>query len=234
INKERDTRLFEITLLEGQEKLNKIVNHLNAINKIPGHVFKGILEADSLLNAIGRHIIDEDIDFVFMGTQGASGIKEVFLGSNTVRLIRNIKNCPVMVVPEQFEIGAYNEILFATDFKHHYKKIELKPLLDIAEITGSAVVVTHIAMEETLDQEQQQLRKLLNGLLEEVDLRYEDIAYYPNIASRIQEWSRQEHMGMIAMINSRHGFFSTLLREPVVKRIAFHTEVPFLVLPEIP
>ena len=234
INKERDTRLFEITLLEAQEKLNKLVNHLKAINKIPGHRFEGILETDSLLNAIGRNIIDEDIDYVFMGTQGASGMKEVFLGSNTVRLIKNIENCPVMVVPEDFEFGLYKKILFATDFKHHYKKVEIQPLLDIAKIMQAAVVIIHIAMEQALDEEQQQLRKLLGELLKGIDLRFEDIAYYPDIASRIQEWSRESHMGMIAMINSRHGFFSTLIREPVVKRIAFHTEVPFLVLPEIP
>lgn len=233
MNKERDTRLFEITLLEAREKLNKMVNHLKSINKVPGHQFGGLLETDSLLNAIGRHIIDEDIDFVFMGTQGASGMKEVFLGSNTVRLIRNIENCPVMVVPEHFEFGPYREMLFATDFKHHYKKVEIQPLMDLARILQATIVITHIAMEETLDAEQQQLRKLLGGLLEGVDFRYADIAYYPNIAARIQEWSHKSHMGMIAMINTRHGFFSTLLREPVVKRIAFHTDVPFLVLPEI-
>jgi nucleotide-binding universal stress UspA family protein len=234
INKERETRLFEITLLEAQEKLNKIINHLTSINKVPDHQFEGILEPDTLLNAMGRHIIDEDIDFVFMGTQGATGMKEVFLGSNTVRLIRNIENCPVMVVPEQFEIGPYQEILFATDFKHHYKKVEIQPLLEITKITRACVIVTHIAMEEALDEEQKQLRKLLGRLLEGVTIRYADITYYPDIASRIQQWSREARMGMIAMINSKHGFFSSLLREPVVKRIAFHTEVPFLVLPEIP
>ena len=233
INKERDTRLFEITLLEAQEKLNKIVNHLIAINKVPGHHFEGVLEPDSLLNAIGRNIIDRDIDYLFMGTQGATGMKEVFLGSNTVRIIRNIDNCPIMVVPEHFEIAHYNEILFATDFKHHYKKVEIQPLLDIAKIIQATIVVTHIAMEEALDAEQQQLRNLLGRLIKGVELRYADIAYYPDIAARIQEWSRDAHMGMISMINCKHGFFSNLLREPVVKRIAFHTELPFLVLPEI-
>lgn len=234
INKERETRLFEITLLEAQEKLNKAVNHLKAINKIPGHQFEGLLETDSLLNAITRDIIDKDIDYVFMGTQGASGVKEVFLGSNTVRLIRNIQNCPVMVVPEHFEFDRYNKILFATDFKHYYKKVEMKPLLDIARIAQASIVVGHIATEEVLNAEQQQLRKLLGTLLKDADLSYADIAYHPDIAVRLQEWSRDAHMGMISMINCRHGFFSNLLREPVVKRIAFHTDVPFLVLPEIP
>ena len=234
INKERDTRLFEITLLEAQEKLNKIVNRLVSINKIPGHEFKGVLETDSLLNALGRNIIDQDIDYIFMGTQGASGLKEVFLGSNTVKVIRNIEACPVMVVPEDFEFGRINEILFATDFKHPYKKSELQPLIDIASTLQVGIRVAHIAVEEKLDEEQQQLRQLLQRLLEGTEVKFEDIAFYPDLAIRIQEWSRETHMGMIAMINRKHGFFSSLVREPVVKRIAFHTEVPFLVLPVIP
>ena len=234
INKERDTRLFEITLSEVREKLNKIISRLLAINKVPGHSFEGLLESDTLLNAIGRNVVDLDIDFVFMGTQGASGLKEVFLGSNTVKVLKTIHNCPVMAVPEAFEIGRYTEVLFATDFKHHYKKVELQPLLDLLRISNAHLRVAHINVEETLDQEQKELRKILQGMLSGVEHQFEEIGYYPNVASRIQEWSEETHAGMLAMINSQHGFFSRLVREPVVKRIAFHTEVPFLVLPVVP
>lgn len=234
INKERDTRLFEITLSEVREKLNKIISRLLAINKVPGHSFEGLLESDTLLNAIGRNVVDLDIDFVFMGTQGASGLKEVFLGSNTVKVLKTIHNCPVMAVPEAFEIGRYTEVLFATDFKHHYKKVELQPLLDLLRISNAHLRVAHINVEETLDEEQKELRKILQGMLSGVEHQFEEIGYYPNVASRIQEWSEETHAGMLAMINSQHGFFSRLVREPVVKRIAFHTEVPFLVLPVVP
>ena len=234
INKERDTRLFEITLAEVREKLNKIISRLLTINKVPGHTFEGLLESDTLMNAIGRNVVDLDIDFVFMGTQGASGLKEVFLGSNTVKVFKNIDNCPVMAVPEAFEFGRYTEVLFATDYKHHYKKAELQPLLDLVQISGALLRVVHINVEETLDTEQNELRKLLQGMLSGVEHRFEDIGYYPNVASRIQQWSEETHTGMLAMINSQHGFFSRLVREPVVKRIAFHTEVPFLVLPLVP
>ncbi len=234
INKERDTRLHEITLSEARQKLDKIIKRLTTINKVPGHKFEGLTESDTLLNAVGRNVIDKDIDFVFMGTQGASGMKEVFLGSNTVKVIRNVDNCPVMVVPEQFEFGLYKEILFATDYKHHYKKAELKPLLDLVRITMANLRVAHIHVEEKLDVEQQELRKLLEGLLTGVSCKFEDLDYYPSVSARIREWSGETHTGMLAMINSQHGFFSGITREPVVKRIAFHTEVPFLVLPVIP
>ena len=38
--------------------------------------------------------------------------------------------------------------------------------------------------------------------------------------------------GMIAMLNRKHGFFYKFIHEPVIKKVAFKTEVPFLVLPE--
>ena len=78
INKERDTRLHEITLDESREKLYKIVGQLKKINKVKDHSFEAVLESEALLNAVGRNVIDLDIDYICMGTQGASGFKEIF------------------------------------------------------------------------------------------------------------------------------------------------------------
>jgi nucleotide-binding universal stress UspA family protein len=51
-----------------------------------------------MLPAIQEMIEDHQIDLVVMGTLGASGLKEVFLGSNTERIIRHAE-CPVLVIP---------------------------------------------------------------------------------------------------------------------------------------
>ena len=110
----------------------------------------------------------------------------------------------------------------------------MKPLLDLVKITGATLRVVHISEEESLDQEQQELRSLLKGFLAGFEYRFEDLPYYPNVSAMIREWSTETHTRMLAMINSQHGFFSRIIREPVVKRIAFHTKVPFLVLPVIP
>lgn len=233
INKERDTRLFEITAEENVQKLKKIVDRLVRINKVPGHEFEAILEHDALLNAIGRNIIDKDVDYLFMGTQGASGLKEVFLGSNTVKVIKHINHCPVMAVPYTFEYGHQKKILFATDYRHLFQSAELEPLIAIAEITGSTIHVVRIIEEEKMDKEQEQLKTLLEGFLKKVKYQFEDLEYHPTLSARLTEWVDDSHTGIIAMINTRHGFFSGLLREPVVKKIAFRSHVPFLVLPEI-
>jgi len=233
INKERETRLHEITVKESERKLNKIVNHLNKINKIPGHQFEGVLVPDSLLNAIGREVIDKDADFIIMGTQGASGLSEIFMGSNTVSVIKNINFCPVIAVPNSYDFSAFNEILFASNFKHLYQGVELQPLLDLAKLRKAMINVIHINAEEELNEEQLQLKKLLHNLLGEENIDFEEFEYHPNIALKINELTEKKNAGLIAMINSHHSFFKGLTHEPVVKKVAFKTKIPFLVLPEV-
>ncbi len=232
INKERDTRLHEITQDEVAVKLHKMVSRLIAINKNIKHSFESILESDSLLNAIGRTVIDKDVDYICMGTQGASGFKEIFLGSNTVRIIKNINFCPIIAVPESYQLARPEDIVFATDYKHLYLKDELVPLVDIVKLWNSSLHVLHMKAKEILDVDQLKLKELLDVLLKDVSFTMEEVEYHPNIAYRINEWTDKNKVNLVAMLNSSHGFFQRLLREPVIKKVAFKTHVPFLVLPE--
>lgn len=232
INKEHDTRLHEITQDEALLKLHKTVDHLKKINKVSEHFFEAVLESDSLLNAVGRNVVDKDVDFICMGTQGASGIKEIFLGSNTVNLIKNINFCPLLAVPQSYRFERPAEIVFATDYRHLYQKNELVPLIEIAVLWKATIRIVHMRDEDVLDKEQQQLQKLLGRILKKVPYSIEEMEYHPTIAYRINEWVDRNKVQIIAMINSSHGFFRRLLREPVIKKIAFKTHVPFLVLPE--
>ncbi|MGI9547385.1 MAG: universal stress protein [Flavobacteriaceae bacterium] len=232
INKERDTRLHEITQDEAMIKLHKTVDRLKKINKKSDHSFEAVLESDSLLNAVGRNVVDRDVDFICMGTQGASGLKEIFLGSNTVNIVKNINFCPIIAVPQIYDFDKPDDILFATDYRHFYQKNELEPLIEIASLWEASIRIVHMRVEEQLDKEQERLKKLLSRILGKIPHIDEELAYHPEIAYRINERAHQNSINMVAMINSSHGFFRRLLHEPVIKKIAFKTHVPFLVLPE--
>ena len=56
------------------------------------------------------------MDLIVMGTKGASGLKEVLFGSNTVHVIKNAK-CPVLAVPSEFVFESPREILFPSDYE---------------------------------------------------------------------------------------------------------------------
>ena len=62
------------------------------------HDFEIILSADDLEDAMNMAIAKHHIDVVVMGTKGATGAKEIFFGSNTVRMIKKTKQCPLLIV----------------------------------------------------------------------------------------------------------------------------------------
>ena len=57
----------------------------------------------------------EDADMIVMGSHGASGFKEFFVGSNTERVVRNAE-IPVLVVKHELAKVSFDQVLFATNF----------------------------------------------------------------------------------------------------------------------
>ncbi|WP_157207889.1 universal stress protein [Mariniflexile maritimum] len=56
-----------------------------------------------------------DADIIVMGSQGTSGAKEFFIGSNTERVVRN-SEIPVLVVKNQVKDVNFEVVVFACDF----------------------------------------------------------------------------------------------------------------------
>jgi nucleotide-binding universal stress UspA family protein len=56
--------------------------------------------------------------------------------------------------------------------------------------------------------------------------------YFASKSDVIEFFINEFGIQMLALVNYRHGFLEELVREPVVKRIAFHTRIPLLVLPD--
>lgn len=231
IKKERETT-YEIMVKESNDKVARIVDQLRESNNVKHHTYEGLSVSDTLVNALKSNIINKNVDYVFMGTQGATGLKEIFLGSNTVSAIKNINICPLVVVPETYDYDIPDVIVFATDYRHLFKHTELKPLIDLAKLWGSAIKVVHITEEKELNAEQKQLKKMLENWFQGIRHSFEDLDFYPNISLRISQLANEKNVGMIAMLNAKHGFFRRLMREPVIEKVAFRTEVPFLVLSE--
>ncbi len=82
---------------------------------------------DDINEAVGK----ENIDLIVMGSHGASGFKEMFIGSNTEKVVRT-SEIPVLVIKNdrpEFEI---KDFVFATDFSPECRTT-LKKAQDFAE-----------------------------------------------------------------------------------------------------
>lgn len=62
-----------------------------------------------------------DVDLVVMGSHGATGMKEIFIGSNTEKVVRN-SDIPVLVVKNELIISEVNNMVYATDLMKKNKE----------------------------------------------------------------------------------------------------------------
>lgn len=67
----------------------------------------------SITETIKRFIDDKEIDLVVMGTHGASGLKEFFVGSNTEKIVR-FSHAPVLAIKSATTISSIRNIVFPT------------------------------------------------------------------------------------------------------------------------
>jgi nucleotide-binding universal stress UspA family protein len=92
------------------------------------------VKADITFNEIKDACKEFDIDLIVMGSHGASGIKEMFVGSNAEKVVRT-SDVPVLVIKNEHENFSIKNFVFASDFKNDNKEtyrqaVEFAKLLD--------------------------------------------------------------------------------------------------------
>ena len=87
---------------------------------------------------------EDDIDLVVMGSHGASGFKEMFIGSTAEKVVRTAKK-PVLVIKNDTDIFNVDNFVFASDFKNDNKET-YEQAVKLAKSWGSKI---HLLMVNT-------------------------------------------------------------------------------------
>lgn len=232
---------FEQTLAQNSKYGVADVMRENSINRLSGlksriqkefsndnHTFETISAFDLLITQIKEIVEKKDIDYVIMGTKGATGAKEVLFGSNTVQVFKNVK-CPVLAIPSDFPYDPPHEILFPTDYEIQYENEHLTPIIEIAKKHISRVNILHVFVEKELSKTQQKNKALLESKMKKVSYLFHDVMHQ-NINTAINAFQIKTKINLLVMINNKHSFFENLFFKSTLNQIGFHLTVPFLVI----
>jgi nucleotide-binding universal stress UspA family protein len=93
---------------------------------------------DNILGFAEHH----EIDLIVMGTQGASGLKKVIIGSEASRIAQE-SDIPVLLVPEKFEWKEPEQIVFATNINLSEKNA-ICLSIELANLYNAGITVVHL------------------------------------------------------------------------------------------
>lgn len=211
--------------------LQNTISTMRSLTDNPAHQFEAISSFDLLTHKIADTVVLKEIDFIVSGTKGATGYKQVFMGTNTVRMIKTVKDCPIIAVPEEYPFIEPKHIAFPTDFKHNFSADILNPLLKIAHQFGSEIHIVHINEENRMDKFQESNRYTLMEYMAPVSHNVHFMPHYSSKSNVIAKFLEELEIDMLSLVYNEHGYLDRLMREPVVENMAYHCKIPLLVLP---
>ncbi|HKL89586.1 MAG TPA: universal stress protein [Allomuricauda sp.] len=216
---------------ESKGELDKIKEYLLKNHKNKDHVFETLSISGGLVESIQTLIPKLDIDNIIMGTHGVTGSEKFHFGSNTLKVIRGIDNCTMLLVPGSFNFQRLKSLAFPTDYMHFVPKNMLFSLLELMEVWKSEIHMFYVAQEFKLSKQQENNKEVLMERFKKFPVTPHDVPMSSNVADAILKFIDGLKMDLVVLTKHSHGFFERLTREPIVKKVGTQTSVPLLVLP---
>ncbi len=225
-------KLLKVMNDEARKALLELKQTAEASNANSNHDFEIILSSDDLIDTIEHIVKMYQINLVIMGTKGATGAKEFFFGSNTVKIAKKMRLCPILIVPEEFDFETPKQIAFSTDFNRFYGDKELKPLKQLASLFDSKIRIVHINEKEHLDGIQDYNLNVLKENFKDYEHSFHWMPDYSKKVTEINDFIEELKIDILAMVSYKRSFIESIVNEPVIKKIGFRPIVPFLVIPD--
>jgi nucleotide-binding universal stress UspA family protein len=185
-----------------------------------------IMDGDLIYN-IKEIIKNDSIDFVVMGTSGATGWKEMFIGTNTGEAIANL-SVPVLSVPETAKFTKIETIGFTTRFREKDKEA-LSNVIKIAKSAGAVVKCLYVQTRET-DNTQATYDDWSEYF------KHEPVQFFiiPNdeVNQTIEEFIDHQNIDVLAMLTYKRNFFQWLFTTSFTEKMSYHCTIPILALHE--
>lgn len=224
--------IFDIVEMNQFESFREQLPELHAIaeQKNLGHVpMRNILLYGDLLYNINKVCKEEAVDLIVMGTKGASGLKETFLGSTTASVISNAA-VPVLGVPSDAEYSRIRNIVFTTQFRDKDSDA-LNETIAMANLFDARIQCLYIKTGDDptdLEERINEWKMYFKGT---------DIEFFTidgdHVEQTLLDFIEAQATDMLVMRSHKRGFFEGLFHRSLTKKMAYHSKVPLLIFHEI-
>ena len=163
-------------------------------------------------------------DLIIMGTQGASGLKEFFMGSNTAGVI-NKSTIPVLAIPANATYRDIKKIAFAVDSLIVNTGDIIRPLVQLSKEYNAKVEVIHV-------EKQKQMAVVDAGIdvyLSEIDHSFQ-LIQDNSVINGINKHVEQTNPNILCMIHRQRSPLANLFHSSITNKEAYNSPVPLLVL----
>lgn len=197
--------------------------------KEPGIKISHTIEAISQKNNI-NDIIDRDgVGTIIIGTEGASGLKPVVMGSFANKII-SIAKCPVIAVPAEGKYKGIKNIIVLSQF--NMEEIDsIERIFRIAKDFNAKI--TFFNVNNNIEEQRSKSKVFKEDLLEQIGNRSYDILLENSydITDAVEKYVSKTKPDLLVTLGKEQVSFENLFGKRLTKILCLQTLVPILSLP---
>jgi nucleotide-binding universal stress UspA family protein len=230
------SRISLATLTSKEEGSRQLVSEAE-LKVIKSQISKGteniscVAEEGSFIENISDYVMGNFIDLVVMGITGSSRITQVFMGTNTLNVIRHI-NCPVMIIPPEAHFTGLKKVVFTSDFKDVARTTPFIPLKKILDIFKPKLDILNVDSEHyvELTDEFKIERDAMEDKLGEYQPEFSFLRAF-DFLDGINQYVEAKNIDAIITVPRKHSFLSQLFKTSHTKKLAYHSHLPIIAIP---
>ena len=217
------TMVVDVNLELKELAEKKMKTYIDELKEQNSHItIDGKVETGYFSETIIEKFEKGGYDLLVLGTKGASGLKEVLIGSNTADAIKHV-DAKIIVVPENTQIKPPKRILLSSDFTSESLKLEYSIIDNLRELFNAEIDLVHVfrsneRLQDVSYSELMEKKDVDIHVLESVD-----------VEKTIIDFANDNNFDMIVLVPKNRGFIKNLFHQSVTKKISMHTNVPLFI-----
>ncbi|MFV8367815.1 universal stress protein [Flavobacterium sp. XS1P27] len=204
-----------------------ILRHIAEENNLDKVKISHVLILGNLIEEIQKITKHENIDFIVMGTKGATGLKETFLGTVATKVMNDVK-AVVLAIPERCKYQPIKNLLYITEYNSTDIESFMR-VMALAKVFQAHIDCLHV--EPLHHKNKKNDMEDWNELIKNHNIALHAISG-DDIEGIILNFIDLYKINMIAMRVYHKNFFEKLFEISLSKKLAFHVNVPILAIHE--
>lgn len=190
-----------------------------------------VAEPGSFVENLSSYALGNHIDLVVMGITGSSKITQVFMGTNTLNVIRNI-SCPVMIIPPEAKYEGLKKAVLTSDFKDVARTTPFADISNIIDTFKPHLDILNVDSEHfvELTDEFKIERVAMEDKLGKYNPEFSFIRSY-DFVEGISTFVENRDIDVIVTVPHKHTLFNQLFVTSHTKKLAYHSRVPIIAIP---
>jgi nucleotide-binding universal stress UspA family protein len=177
------------------------------------------------LENLARHT---DAQLIVMGITGKSKLEQVFMGSNTLKMVeRNV--CPVLIVPATAQYFDIKNVCMLSDFKDVEGSIPEVPIKNVLNIFRPSLHIVNVNSDHYVSLTPEFMAE--RGRLLEMFKGYKPEFYFIgtfDLVDTVQTFVADKNIDMLITVPRNHSFFGNLFKTSKTKKLVYESTIPIL------